>query len=90
MIITIHYDHCQVDGGDHGDDIDPDDEQGDDEVVEGDACSLQGSFSTCLLQVSLFLQNEHDQEGLGMAIVITRLMAMKMQMMISLDGIKFR
>ena len=78
-------DHWQVDDGDHGDDVDPDDEQVDDEVVEGDARSLQSSFSRRLLQIGLFLQNEQDQEGLGMVIVITRLMTMKMKTMTRLS-----
>ena len=58
-------DHWQVDDGDHGDDVDPVDQQGHDEAVEADPHSLQTSFWEGLLQISLFLQNEDDQEGLG-------------------------
>ena len=63
MIFIIKIYNDQVDDGNHG--VDPNDEQGDDEAVEADPHSLESFF---LLQISLFLQNEQDQEGLGMVI----------------------
>ena len=80
MIFIIKIYNDQVDDGNH--DVDPNDEQGDDKAVEADPHSLESFF---LLQISLFLQNEQDQEGLGMLIVMTRLVKI-----ISLDDIKFR
>ena len=86
-MITI--DCSQVDyGGDHEDDVDPDDQQGHDEAGQTDPHPLQSSFGASLLQISLLLQNEDDQEGLGMVIVMTRFVRKKVRTMITSDAIK--
>ena len=88
--MIIINDHWQVDDGDHGNDVDPVDQQGHDKAVQTDPHSLQNSLSTGLLQISLFLQNEDDQEGLGMVIVMTGLKTMNLRIMILLLYNKFR